>query len=209
MPEDVKVKQGDCISSIAFKYGFFPDTIWKHDKNSQLKQDRKDPNVLTPGDTVHIPDKQVEEIDKPDQKRHRFRRKGVPEVLKIQFLRGDKPRANESFTFDLDGRLFNGVTDSEGHVTQAIPPDARKGLVRFSETNDEYKLELGHLDSIEELSGVQGRLRNLGYYGGAIDGQMNDDLVQAIQAFQASEDLEPDGELTQETKDALVRVYTA
>jgi hypothetical protein len=36
------VKQGDCISNIAFKYGFFPDTIWNDSKNSKLRQDRKD-----------------------------------------------------------------------------------------------------------------------------------------------------------------------
>ena len=32
------VKQGDCISSIADKYGFFPDIIWNDSKNSKLEQ---------------------------------------------------------------------------------------------------------------------------------------------------------------------------
>jgi LysM repeat protein len=42
------VKQGDHLSSIAHEYGF-PDyqTIWNHADNAQLKQKRKNPNVLS------------------------------------------------------------------------------------------------------------------------------------------------------------------
>ena len=72
------VKQSDCISSIAFKYGFFPDTIWNDSKNSKLKQDRKDPNVLLPGDEVYIRDKEEKEESCASEERHSFRKKGVP-----------------------------------------------------------------------------------------------------------------------------------
>lgn len=53
-----KVKQGDSICSIAFEHGLFPDTIWNDAKNSSLKQERKDPNVLYPGDVVYVRDKE-------------------------------------------------------------------------------------------------------------------------------------------------------
>ncbi|MEY2429487.1 MAG: hypothetical protein QOJ40_2372, partial [Verrucomicrobiota bacterium] len=49
MPEDYKVKDGDCLSSIAFSKGFFWETLWNHGDNSALKSKRKDPNVLSPG----------------------------------------------------------------------------------------------------------------------------------------------------------------
>ena len=55
------VKQGDCISNIAYQHGHFPDTIWNDSKNSDLRQKRKDPNVLLPGDVVYIRDIEAKE----------------------------------------------------------------------------------------------------------------------------------------------------
>ena len=48
------VKQGDCITSIAFNKGFYEKTIWDHPDNAKLKNDRKDMKILQPGDKVVI-----------------------------------------------------------------------------------------------------------------------------------------------------------
>lgn len=40
------VQKGDCLSSIAFGFGFLPDTLLNHPANAGLKQKRKDPNIL-------------------------------------------------------------------------------------------------------------------------------------------------------------------
>ena len=72
------VKQGDCISSIAFEYGYFPDTLWNDPKNSKLKHDREDPNSLMPGDEVYIRDKEAKQASCASEKKYRFKRKGVP-----------------------------------------------------------------------------------------------------------------------------------
>src|SRR5262245_59620858 len=90
MPDYI-VKEGDCIDSIAADHGFFPDTIWNDPGNSDLKQQRKDPNVLLPGDKVVIPEKQVKEVYKADRNRHRFKRKGVPAKLRLRFLKPKEP----------------------------------------------------------------------------------------------------------------------
>ncbi len=79
MPDQHVASDSDCIASIAFHYGFFPDTVWNHAGNAALRQQRNNPNVLSPGDVVIIPDKRRKEITRPDHARHRFRRKGVPE----------------------------------------------------------------------------------------------------------------------------------
>ncbi|MFH1075402.1 MAG: hypothetical protein V1753_00935 [Pseudomonadota bacterium] len=54
MPDYI-VKQGDCIESIAFKHGLFWETVWNHPNNQQLKQERKNPNILLAGDKVFVP----------------------------------------------------------------------------------------------------------------------------------------------------------
>ena len=57
------VAPGDCITSIACKYGFTDiRTLWDHPKNAHLRRIRPNPNLLDPKDQVFIPDKQ--------QKRH-------------------------------------------------------------------------------------------------------------------------------------------
>jgi len=57
MEEDYEVQAGDCISSIAYERGFSLETIWNHPANAALKQRRRNPYVLRPGDVLKIPDK--------------------------------------------------------------------------------------------------------------------------------------------------------
>src|SRR5258708_33469109 len=51
------VVQGDCISSIAAQNGFGRwQTVWDRPENAALKKTRKNPNALSPGDQVFVPD---------------------------------------------------------------------------------------------------------------------------------------------------------
>ncbi len=220
------VKQGDCISSIAFKYGFFPDTIWNDSKNSKLKQDRKDPNALFPGDSLIIPEKQLKEEQCQAEQKHRFRRKGVPERLRIQFLTGDEeedaPRNAIPYTLDVttkSGRPVpqkKGKTDNDGFLDEAIPSDAIKGKIVLDEGDDEevYEIMLGHLDPIDTISGLQARLNNLGYDCGDEDGILGPMTRNAIRNFQADNDLEVltgDFDFTdidQDTLDKIEELYS-
>src|SRR5262245_51728275 len=57
------IQTGECISSVAYRYGFFPSTIWDHPENAELKRLRRDPNVLYADDAVHVPELRVKELD--------------------------------------------------------------------------------------------------------------------------------------------------
>lgn len=81
------VRQGECISSIAYEYGFFPNTIWNHPDNEQLKQLRKDMNLLEVGDIVKIPEKEEKEESAASEQKHRFRKKGVPAKLRMKIFK--------------------------------------------------------------------------------------------------------------------------
>jgi hypothetical protein len=197
------VQQGDCISSIAFRFGFLPDTIWKHPQNLDLRIKRLDPNVLLPGDRVFIPDKTVRQETASTDAKHVYVLKSVPLKLKVRFLRNGKPLANQSYILILDGEVSNGTTDGDGKLEHPLSPKAQTGKVTFPDLDEEHILNLGHLDPVDEVSGVQARLRNLGFLAGEPSGKMDDATRNAIAAFQKSRDAPSSGELDQSTKDAL------
>ena len=83
-------------------------------------------------------------------------------------------------------------------------PSAKVGKLKIEKTDEEYSLQLGHLDPIEELTGVQARLKGLGYYRGAVDGAASPELTEAIKKFQAKMGVEETGEMDGATQSALV-----
>ena len=204
-----KVKPGDCISSIADRYGLFPGDVWGDAKNKKLKDERKDPNVLMPGDLVYVREKEEKEESCASDQRHRFRKKGVPEKLVVQFKLGDEPRADEEYVLEVDGTLSEGKTDKDGKIDVWIPPGAKKGKITFRNEGGEYDLDLGRLDPLSTISGVQGRLGNLGFYSGPVDGKMSEELERAIRDFKAHQDpkKEPDGKLDDAARKAIRKAH--
>lgn len=190
-----KVKQGECITSISDKYGFFPDTLWNLSENAELKQKRKDPNVLFAGDEVFIPDKQEKTESCATEQKHRFRKKGVPAKMKVRLMLNDEPRSNEPYKLLIDGVWKEGTTDKDGFVTEPIPPNAKKGELIIGKEGhlDKYLFNFGTIDPLDSEDGVKGRLRDLGY-------TVDDDLSQAIKAFQKKEGLKETGTIDNNTR---------
>lgn len=197
MPE-YKVKQGDCISSIAERHGLFWEKVWNHPKNARLKEQRKDPNVLYPGDVVFIPDKEKKEESGTTEQRHRFKKKGTPAKLKIRMLKNDQPRSNEPYRLNIDGIWQEGTTDGEGYVEANIPSMAKKAILHIGQAGKEdiYHLNLGNLDPIDTEEGVRERLKSLGF-------RVDQDLSNALRLFQKKEGLQVTGELDDTTRTRL------
>ena len=207
---DYLVGQGDCISSIAKEKGYFWETIWNHAPNSELKTVRKDPNVLLPGDRVTLPTKTEKQESGATEMRHRFVRRGEPCGLKIRVLKNDDtPRANQPYTLVVDETEQTGTTDHDGYLTISIRGDSRRGQLTVGPPEDQvkYDLALGNLDPIEEISGVQSRLENLGYDLGGESGVMGPNTTQAICDFQDTHELTPSGEPDEPTRAKLLEVH--
>jgi len=196
--QDFAVKQGDCICSIAFENGFFWETLWNHSRNAELKDKRKDPNVLKPGDVVHIPEKR-EKLESGDtEKRHCFRLKGIPAKLQLRLLKNGKPRTDLKYRLLIDAtELRQGTTDRDGWIKVSILPDAREALLTLLTGGppEEYRLRLSHLDPLDTLEGVQARLANLCFYAGPVTGDQDDATTDAIRAFQCAQNLEVNGRI--------------
>ena len=203
------VEQGDCFSSIAKEYGFLERTLWNHPANAALKQKRKNPNVLLPGDVVVIPDRESGAENAATEQKHIFKARGEKVKLQLRLLLNNKPRTNLSYTIIVDGNMIEGKTDSDGWINTPIPAVARtaKLVISSAAISEEYDLGLGFLDPAEEISGVKGRLGNLGFYGGDLDDSPNANLGSALNGFQKENGLEETGIADEATKSKLVEIH--
>lgn len=201
------VSSGDSITSIAHENGFLSKTIWDHPENAGLKAKRKDPNILFPGDEVFIPDKDLKWETRPTNAKHVFQVKGEPNKFKLRLMKLGQPRANEAYVLEIDGKLYNGSTDSNGMLEQVIPRDAKGGKLVLKGGKETYPVRIGYLDPIDEVSGIQHRLNNLGFNCGSPGGELNDETRDAIRQFQTKYKLEVTGEPDDATKAKLRQLH--
>jgi N-acetylmuramoyl-L-alanine amidase len=201
------VTQGDCINSIAAQWGLFWETIWNDPKNAELAALRQNPNALLPGDKVFVPDKRKKEEGCETTRRHVFRIRGVPVRLNLQILdTGQKPRAGLRYTLVIDGRQVDGVIPEDGRISEIIAPNAKKAKLTLRPADgpvEEYDMNIGHMNPVTDLTGVQGRLKNLGYYRGQMHGSLDEETAEALREFQASRGLEVTGAPDEATQGAL------
>lgn len=211
------VQQGDCMSSIGFANGFFWKTLWDLGENAALKALRKNPNVLLPGDVVYVPDLRPRQETRSANSRHQFKRKGVPELLRMKLLDGmHRPRPNLDYVIVIDGISRRGKTDGNGQLVESIQPSAQAGTLTFAAPGKPVagkpkkqvlQLQLGTLNPITEMSGVKARLQNLQFYRGAIDENLDDDTARAIRAFQRRKGLPVTGAADDATKAQLLQAH--
>ena len=204
------VKQGDCMNSIAAETGFFWNTLWSHEANRNLRESRQDPNVLMEGDQVFIPDKRKRDEACAPTMRHTFQLKGVPCRLNLRLLdSSSKPRAGLNYTLVVDGATMRGTTPADGLITKIVAPNANKAelTVTTPDGDEKYTLNLAYLNPVEYASGVQARLKNLGFFKPAISGEYDDDTAEGIRKFQHQNGLPETGQPDDATKQALKQAH--
>jgi hypothetical protein len=207
MPTEHRVADGECIYSIAQRYGLAPDTLWNHPANQDLKDARGDQAILEPGDVVTVPDRREKRESCGGGARHRFRRKGLPARLRVRMVLGGEACADEPYTLDIDGRLSAGRTDDDGHIDVPIRPGARRGVVTLR--GEEFTFDLGTLHPADTDAGAIQRLENLGYLDEE-DEQEGDEaaaLAEAVKRFQEEAGLDPTGQVDDATRQRLVEAH--
>ena len=214
MAGNYTVKQGDHLSSVAKAFGFSDyHTIWDHPQNATLKHLRKNPNVLNPGDSLFIPDREKRQEARNTDQRHKFK-KNVPD-LKLRITLEDiyeKPIANAPCTLTLGGSSIQVTTDGTGKIEHEIAPDVHEAtlLIEDAQTpfdNSPLAIKIGNLDPIDTLTGQLARLENLGYYYGNIDNPVDADVESAVEEFQCDNNLTVDGICGPVTQATLKKVH--
>ncbi|MFT3767398.1 MAG: peptidoglycan-binding domain-containing protein [Minicystis sp.] len=210
------VRQGDYLLKLAFARGFDADEVWNDPKNADLKALRKDHRLLAPGDVVYVPEKEAEELPIQKGTTNRYVAK-VPKVtLDLRFHDGDSPFANESYEVRGLGSPLQGTTDGEGRVSVKVPVHVAEVQVVFPDRRVAFPVRVGHLDPIEEPTGVRQRLQHLGFYEAAqadapdwadLDAVERD--RRAVTAFQTRHGLPSSGDMDDETRAALQKAHGA
>lgn len=202
-----KVKQGECLHSIAMTYGVRWKDIWYAPENNKLHSKRV-PEILYPGDEVTI-SKEPKEEDGATNQKNRFRRTLGTVRLHLRLLDEGEPRAGESYVLEVDDQRIEGQTDGMGCLEAQIPAEVTRVVLRLGQVDDEerYMLEIGALDPIEKITGIQARLHSLGYDTGEIDGIVGQKTRSAIAEFQKEHDLPVTGKIDVSTQDTLKEAY--
>jgi N-acetylmuramoyl-L-alanine amidase len=213
MPTTYVVRQGDCWARIAKQFGF-PDykLLYDDPANAELKAKRPNPNVLRPGDKIEIPDITTKTIDIGSGQKHKLQVKSVRKALRIKLVAHDgQPLAGEDYELDIgDGEPRTGSTDGDGKLEELVPSHLPSATLTV--TDRVLVLRLGHLNPVAEakqgdLSGAQGRLKNLGYDPGPADGKYGPRTRAALAIFQSDEGLEVTGEIDDPTLDKLEEAH--
>lgn len=214
MPKTHRVEQGDCLHSLAARYGFasYRD-LWDHAGNRALRDQRGRPDLLLPGDQVEIPDPTEKQESAQTGARVRFTVRGQTVRLRLTFRDGaGRAHANKRYRLSLEGMDDrDGRTDGNGRLDESVPATAQHGRVELWVADDRehgyvFPVRVGHLDPVDTPSGAQARLRQLGF-DCAVTGRLDDGTSDALYAFQAHHGLSQTGELDDATRQKLLEKH--
>lgn len=199
----LSIRQGDCLTSIALARGFDPQTLWDHPGNAELKELRHKPSALLPGDQLEVPPLEEREEGVATGSVGRFKLTVGPVKLRIRLTRHAEPRADEAYELIFEEQTIAGTTDGDGWIDQPIPAAATRATLSLMDGEETYELRLGHLDPHDSPSGIQQRLRSLGFYFGEVDEDVGPQTQAALRRFQTKQGLDVTGEADDATVNAL------
>jgi len=206
------VRPGDYLSKIASAHGIADwRALYNHPSNAEFRRLRPNPNLIYPGDELFIPDRTDKSAPAPTGGPSRFRAHRSSNRLQVTLRDFEgHPLANQPATLEVAGATRPVTTDGSGQLDEPIPPDATRAQVTINGVVITFAIgELNPMDDADDdgVSGVQGRLCNLGYYGGPIDGELSDETREAIRAYQRKCGLVESGYADRPLKDALRSEY--
>jgi hypothetical protein len=200
------VKDGDHVSGIAQSFGFDDyTTVWNDPGNSDLQQQRTDPHVLQPGDSLTIPEVKAQPAaNKPTSAKHPFQINLSPLKLRLTLLDlAAKPMKSAPVT--VAGTSL--TTDGNGLVEATVDKSAKDATLESA--GSEVDLSLGGLNPSDDTSdaGYKGRLFNMGFLWDDTVADSDDEMLIALQDFQAQYKLTVSGQLDDATKAQLLQVH--
>lgn len=203
------VRQGDHLERIAYRAGADPKAIWDAPENAKLRELRGDGHILCPGDLVFVPKaRPASELPLAVGSTNRFTVNVPVTEVRMKLRSGGKPLANEPFRV-IEAPAVTGTTTAEGEVRFEISVALRRARLHLTKLGMILPLDVGGLDPLHEITGLQMRLAHLGHYHGEADGRLGNDTRAAVRAFQRARGLVPTGVPDEKTLTALREAYGA
>lgn len=205
-----EVQQGESAMTIAAKHGLEVATLWDHPNNAELKNKRKDPNVLNPGDRIFVPGITGNEVEVANEQTHTFEVKSLKTKLKLVLEENDKKLSHVKYLLKVDNTRIEGRTKGDGSLEHPVPVMATSAELVLDPGGPKeriYAIQLASLDPAEEVSGAQQRLKNLGFAVESVTNQLDEATAAALKDFQKKHSLSESGRLDSATVDKLKQVY--
>lgn len=192
------VQQGDTLESIALakrlegweKIYDHPDNRWFKDR-CEASPPQRNPHILYPGECFEVPSKVLAEARRPIDQTNQF---VVPKPLTTKLKLVLEIDGLEDFEWELTAPLggkltpHTGKAGPDGLIEAEVDVGAQNATLKVGART--WNLKIAHLNPLDAqvrdqgVSGVQGRLLNLGYAPGPIDGILGELTRAAIRAFQ-------------------------
>ncbi len=203
-----RVAKGEWIGGIAASHGHVAwQDLWKHGKNSKLRK-RRDPNLLVENDRVYVPPVDKKKSSAAAGSSHRFVRQRQPDKLILRFVEvgvyidlfGAIP-----YTIELGSKKVTGKIEAEGaEVEVPLELAVEEGVLWLGKLR--CRLDVGGLDPRNRLSGVQARIRNLGWDAGPVDNLNGPKTKRGVRNFQRFYAIKIDGRVGGQTRTKLKEV---
>lgn len=140
---------------------------------------------------------------------------GESSVIRINFNGSEGERfGNIPFEVDAGESHFEGTTDADGVAEFRVPNSSGRATLSIPSRGITYPVLVGTLDPIDDPSGQEGRLRNLGYAGFFGDREApaglaarEEALRREIERFQRDQQLPSTGTIDAATLRALRRAH--
>lgn len=180
------VRAGQYLDQIAHAWGWKPTDLWEHPCNSALREKRDDPNLLAPGDVVHVPIQRRKPLSVNIGAENAFMGVVPTVCVRVRLLGDDgKPMAAEEFLLEGTETPPDAKTTGEGVAEFHPSIFAREVEIVLPKRQMRLAVRIGSLDPPSEPSGMRQRLANLGYcVPEAVDEETTDAAVgEALRRF--------------------------
>ncbi|WP_165729569.1 peptidoglycan-binding protein [Pseudoalteromonas sp. 31A1] len=216
MTQQHTVAQGETLLRIAKQYGYQTSkALYNHPSNAEFKALRPDPNLIYPGDKITIPPKKEKFIPLRTNSINSFVVQNEKEYFRLQVSYDDGDDvAGKRVVLNIGNQTIDTVLQSDGLIEVELNNnDALTGTVDLylnegdTTPTKSFAVQIGNLDPIDTLSGVQGRCNMLGFDCGTVDGVMGKKTRIGVKEFQYEHDLDIDGIPGPKTKAKLQQVF--
>jgi len=202
------IRQGDYLRQLAYLGGYDAEEVWNHPLNEELRSKRDTGDDLLPGDVLFVPRSPELALELTAAAENDYTAVIPRTKLELFFEDTDGPIANEPCQiFGIPGTGEEGLartSDGDGKLVLHVPVTVPEVTVTFPERHRSFGLKIGHMDPVNEQSGIVKRLANLGYLevDTALDGG---DMAGALAAFQRKAGLEVTGQPDEATEARLAQ----